>query len=199
LSGAFSYYFLQGTNSKAEPALCRGKREWYTKVITSQTVKKQLNNFAFIDNTNVHKGVAMLGWKLDWLRFRKLLAERYSITRAYMFIGYIDGNQDMYRDFQSMGYVLILKPTLPNKDGEVKGNCDAELVLQAMIDLNEYDKAAIVTGDGDFQCLVKHLRKIGKLGYVISPNRKWCSILLKREARKNHVFIEEMQSRLELK
>lgn len=160
---------------------------------------KQEKNFAFIDNTNLHKGVGMLGWKLDLVKFRKLLKERYAVTRAYMFIGYIEGNQDMYRDFQNMGYTLIFKPTLPNHNGEVKGNCDAELVLQAMIDLNEYAKAIIITGDGDFQCLVKYLRKIGKLGHVISPNRKWCSILLKREARGNHVFIEEMQSRLELK
>lgn len=160
---------------------------------------KNENNFAFIDNTNVHKGVEMLGWTLDLVRFRKLLRERYGVARAYMFIGYISGNQDMYRDFQNMGYTLIFKPTLPIQSGEVKGNCDAELVLQAMIDLNSYDKAVIVTGDGDFQCLIKHLRKIGKLGYVISPNRKWCSILLKREARGNHVFIEEMRSKLELK
>ena len=160
---------------------------------------KQENNFAFIDNTNVHKGVEMLGWKLDLVKFRRLLAERYGVTRAYMFIGYMAGNQDMYRDFQNMGYTLIFKPTLPNKDGEIKGNCDAELVLQAMIDLESYDKAVIITGDGDFQCLVKYLRKINKLAYVISPNRKWCSILLKREVRGQHVFIEEMRSKLERK
>lgn len=162
-------------------------------------MKVKGNNFAFIDNTNIHKGIEMLGWKLDLSRFRRLLKERYGVSRAYMFIGYIEGNQDMYRDFQNMGYTLIFKPTLPNHKGEVKGNCDAELVLQAMIDINTYDKAVIVTGDGDFQCLVKYLRKLDKLAYVISPNRKWCSILLKREARKSHVFIEEMRERLELK
>ncbi|MBI2462972.1 MAG: NYN domain-containing protein [Candidatus Spechtbacteria bacterium] len=160
---------------------------------------KLTNNFAFIDNTNIHKGIGMLGWKLDFAKFRKLLKERYGVIRAYMFIGYMAGNQDMYRDFQNMGYTLIFKPTLPKKDGGIKGNCDAELVLQAMIDLNSYDNAVIITGDGDFQCLVKYLRKINKLGYVLSPNRKWCSILLKREARGNHVFIEEMRSKLEHK
>ncbi len=94
---------------------------------------------------------------------------------------------------------MIFKPTVLDENGRVKGNCDAELVLQTMIDLNEFDKALIVTGDGDFQCLVKYLRKVDKLGYVISPNKKWCSILLKREARGYHVFIEETKTRLELK
>lgn len=162
-------------------------------------MRQEKNNFAFIDNTNVHKGIEMLGWKLDLIKFRILLAERYGVARAYMFIGFIPGKQDMYRDFQNMGYTLIFKPTLPKKDGGIKGNCDAELVLQTMIDLNNYDKAIIVTGDGDFQCLIKYLRKIDKLGYVVSPNRKWCSILLKREAREHHVFIEEMRLKLELK
>ncbi len=54
------------------------------------------NNFAFIDITNIYKGVGMLGWKLDWSRFRRLLTERYCVNEAYMFIGYISGNQDMY-------------------------------------------------------------------------------------------------------
>jgi len=162
-------------------------------------MSKEENNFAFIDATNVHKGIGMLKWKLDWSRFRRLLKERYGVTRAYMFIGYMGGNQDMYRDFQNMGYTLIFKPTLLGKNGEIKGNCDAELVLQAMIDLDTYGKAVVVTGDGDFQCLVKYLRKIDKLGYVISPNKRWCSILLKREARESHVFIEEMRSKLEFK
>ena len=38
------------------------------------------NNFAFIDNTNVHKGIQMLGWKLDLTKFRKLLAEGYGVS-----------------------------------------------------------------------------------------------------------------------
>lgn len=63
-------------------------------------MRKDGNNFAFIDNTNIHKGIEMLGWKLDLAKFRRMLRERYGVTRAYMFIGYMAGNQDMYRDFQ---------------------------------------------------------------------------------------------------
>ena len=68
---------------------------------------KKENNFAFIDNTNVHKGIQMLGWKLDLVKFRKLLAERYGVTRAYMFMGFLAGNQDMYRDFQNGLYAYF--------------------------------------------------------------------------------------------
>jgi uncharacterized LabA/DUF88 family protein len=47
--------------------------------------------------------------------------------------------------------------------GKVKGNVDAELVLHAMIEYPNYDKALIVTGDGDFFCLVEYLIKQDKL------------------------------------
>lgn len=75
----------------------------------------------------------------------------------------MEGNSDLYKALQLDGYILVFKPTFRNNQGTVKGNCDAELVLQAMIDLDNYDGAVIVTGDGDFYCLVQHLRKNNKL------------------------------------
>ncbi|GAI46476.1 unnamed protein product, partial [marine sediment metagenome] len=65
---------------------------------------------------------------------------------AYYFIGFVEGNNDLYVSLQSAGYILIFKPTLKLPNEKVKGNIDAELVLQAMIDLNKYQQAIIVTG-----------------------------------------------------
>jgi len=48
-------------------------------------------------------------------------------------------------------------------DGKVKGNVDAELVLHTMIEYLNYDRALLVTGDGDFFCLVDYLIKKNKL------------------------------------
>lgn len=67
-----------------------------------------------------------------------------------MFLGFLPENQNMYKRFQEQDYVLIFKQVLKDKDGKVKGNCDAELVLQAMIDFAQYDKAIVITSDGDF-------------------------------------------------
>lgn len=49
------------------------------------------------------------------------------------------------------------------RGGKPKGNVDAELVLQAMIDYRDYERAVIVTSDGDFACLVRYLYEEGKL------------------------------------
>lgn len=79
---------------------------------------------------------------------------------------------------------MIFKPTLEHKkdDGShyTKGNVDAELVLHAMIQYPNFDKAIIVSGDGDFHCLVEYLAQQGKLLHVIVPNRKKYSALLRR-------------------
>ena len=161
--------------------------------------KNKDNNCAFIDSQNLNLGVQSLGWKLDHKRFRVYLKEKYNVSKAYLFIGYIQSNQDLYSFLQNAGYVLIFKPTWPDADGEVKGNIDADLVLQAMIDYNKYDKAVIVTSDGDFYSLVKYLYKNNKLERVISPYIKTCSVLLRKTARERIVFMDNLKKKLEYK
>jgi uncharacterized LabA/DUF88 family protein len=121
------------------------------------------------------------------------------VTTAYLFIGYIPANQDLYSSLQRDGYVLIFKPTLPDKSGEVKGNVDADLVLQVMVDYKKYDKAVIVTSDGDFYSLVKYLYKNKKLNCVISPYVKTCSVLLKKTAKEKIFFMANLRKKLEYK
>lgn len=157
------------------------------------------NNYAFIDSQNLNLGVQELGWKLDFRRFRIYLKEKYKVGKAYLALGYLPENQDLYNSLQDYGYVLIFKPVLKAKDGDVKGNVDAELVLQAMIDYKEYDKAVIVTGDGDFGCLVRYLYNQDKLKKVISPNREKCSILLTRAAKEKIIFMNNLKRKLQYK
>jgi uncharacterized LabA/DUF88 family protein len=162
-------------------------------------VNKPLTNYAFIDGQNLNLGIQQMGWNLDFKKFRIYLKEKYGVELAYYFIGYVDGHSDLYRSLQMAGYILVFKPTLLLANGTVKGNCDAELVLQAMIDLNEYNKAVIVTGDGDFYCLVKHLRKINKFRILLAPNSSRCSHLLNTAAENQISFMDDLKQKLEYK
>lgn len=98
-----------------------------------------------------------------------------------------------------MGYLCVFKPTLTYKDGTTKGNCDAELVLQAMIEYENYDATVIVTGDGDFYCLVKYLLEKNKLKRVLVPNILKYSALLKRFGGKHLSFMNNLRTLLERK
>jgi uncharacterized LabA/DUF88 family protein len=132
-------------------------------------VKPSANNYAFIDSQNLNLSIREQGWVLDFARFRIYLADKYSITKAFVFIGYLRENQSLYTSLQKEGYTLIFKPTLVLPEGGVKGNVDAELVLHAMIEYPNYDKALIVTGDGDFYCLVEYLLKKNKYSTLFRP------------------------------
>jgi uncharacterized LabA/DUF88 family protein len=162
-------------------------------------MKKKGKNYSFIDSQNLNLGVKDLGWNLDYGRFRVYLKEKYGVSKAYLFIGFLPENQKLYKKLQEQGYILVFKPVMKDEDGFAKGNVDADLVLQAMVDLANYDKAVIVTSDGDFYCLVDYLYSKGKLQSVISPNERKCSVLLKKSAKEKIIFLSNLKKKLEYK
>ncbi len=157
--------------------------------------------YAYIDSNNLNLGIEALGWKLDFKRFRKYLKEKYNVSVAYMFIGYVPTSQDLYSALQKAGCILVFKLTFLYKYGNLKGNVDADLVLQAMIDYkdNNFDKAIIVSSDGDFYSLAKYLYENNKLRLVMSPYNKTCSVLLKKSAKEKIVFMDNLRQKLEYK
>ena len=94
------------------------------------------NNFAYIDGQNLYLAIKELGWKLDYKRFRIYLREKYGVQKAYMFMGFLPINQALYNFLQTVGFILVFKPIVDAE--QIKGNVDAELVLQAMIDSPVY-------------------------------------------------------------
>lgn len=146
-----------------------------------QKVKDQVV-YAFIDSQNLNLGIRDQGWKLDFKKFRVYLKDKHKVSRAFLFIGFIEKNQDLYRELKKSGYKLIFKPVILHK-GEPKGNVDAELVLHSMIEFDNYDKAVIVSGDGDFHCLVDYLLAEKKLWRVVIPNKYRFSALLRKFAK----------------
>lgn len=135
--------------------------------------------YAFIDSQNVNPAIREQGWKLDFARFRVYLKDKYKVDKAYIFIGFMPSNQGLYSYLQNTGFHCVFRPTLTYRDGTTKGNCDGELILQAMIDFDIYDQAVIVSGDGDFYCLINHLIASNKLKTLLVPNRLKYSALLK--------------------
>lgn len=140
--------------------------------------------YAFIDSQNLNVGTQKFGWKMNWARFRTWLGEEYDVSKAFMFIGYIPENESLYEQMHDAGFMVVLKPTfditkpreVEKKDGEkpddrpVKGNIDADLVLWAMKEMSNYQKAIIVSGDGDFFSLVEYLEGKKRLLHVMTPS-----------------------------
>ena len=159
-------------------------------------MKEAEGNYAFIDSQNVNLSIRQQGWVLDFGRFRRYLRDKYGVTKAFIFIGFMYQNQDLYVNLQKDGYILIFKPTLTLPGGGVKGNVDAELVLHAMIEYRNYDKALVVTGDGDFYCLVDYLIKRDRLLKLMAPDRNRFSSLF-RKSMGHIVFMNGLRDKLE--
>lgn len=153
---------------------------------------KRENNYVFIDSQNVNLAIRGQGWILDWYKFGIYLKENYGASKIFLFLGYLEDNENLYTFLRNSGYTLIFKPTLKYKDGTTKGNCDAELVLQTMIEKDFFNKAVIVSGDGDFYCLVEYLLKINKLKRLLIPNKKRYSALLAR-FKTNASFMNDLE------
>jgi len=160
-------------------------------------MRKPQNHYAFIDRTNLHRTMQAVRWDLDYYRFRIYLSEHYGVGKAYYFIGYMPENTSLYTFLQSVGYVIIFKPILKTPEGKVKGNCDADLVLQVMIDLDDYEKAVIVSSDGDFYGLVNYLREKNKLECVLAPCKAGCSHLLDIASKGRVAYLDNLRGKLE--
>lgn len=156
-------------------------------------------NYAFIDSQNLNLGVKSQGWKLDWRKFRQYLNNKYGIKKAYLFIGQLAGNESLYTFLQECGYILVFKPTLEHKVEDkviIKGNVDAELVLHTMIHYKHYQQAIIVSGDGDFHCLVEYLHNRHKLLRILAPNKHYSKLL--HEYNELVVRIDLLKTNLQL-
>jgi len=162
-------------------------------------MKKTDNNYAFIDSQNLNLGIQKLKWRLDYKKFRTYLREKYSVQKAYLFIGFMPLNQELYDSLQNAGFILKFKPAIPDKNGKIKGNVDADLVLSAILEKDEYEKAIIVSSDGDFYSLVEYLYKTDKLEAVLSPDIINCSKLLQKAAKDKIRFMKNLKSKLEYK
>ncbi len=113
-----------------------------------------------------------------------------------VFIGYIPSQQTLYAKLQRAGFILMFKPVIYDTVGNAKGNCDADLVLHTLLEKDNFDKAVIVTSDGDFYSLVKYLYDSGKLAMVLSPYIKTCSKLLKREAKEKINYMDNLEAKV---
>ena len=150
--------------------------------------RSKKTNYAFIDSQNLNVSVQKYGWKMDWKKFRNFLGDRYDVKKAYMFIGYVPEHVDIYEKMHDAGYAVVLKPTFdmsrprPEDNGKaedkkpVKGNIDADMVLWAMKELKNYNKAVIVSGDGDFFGLVEYLHQQDKLLKILTPTGQYSSL-----------------------
>jgi len=77
-----------------------------------------------------------------------------------------------YRKLAEFGYTLSLKPvkSYEQEDGLIrrKANCDVEMTFRLMKERGDFDRGVILSGDGDFLPVLKHLKESKKQIIVLA-------------------------------
>ena len=150
----------------------------------SATVPK---NYAFVDGQNLYMGTSKSEpeWEIDLARFRVYLNDKYHVTKAFYYLGYVqegDKIQKLYEDIQAAGFILVFRQHNSAMITHKKGNVDSDIIFNIMKRLytkEAFDKIVLVSGDGDYKMLIDFLVEENKLEKILFPNQKRSSSLYK--------------------
>lgn len=160
----------------------------------------------FVDASNIYFSQKSLSWKID---FKKLLDYFKNNTNLFRiaFYGAINPDNAKERKFHDfleiIGYIVRHKEIKFIKDesdkeygGHHKGNIDVDLTIDAVHFKDEYDSFVLLSGDSDFESLLKYLKAHGKRCIVLST-KNHVSIELTRQAK--FIDFKKLKKELELK
>ena len=131
----------------------------------------------FIDGANLFYTQRHLGWQIDFSRLMALFMSAYASVQAKYYVPasepVSEENAAFTRVLTAHGYRITSKPVkkIVNKETGVivmKGNLDVELVVDALIDVDQYDTFILFSGDSDFLPLIRALKAKGKEVIVYS-------------------------------
>ena len=120
-------------------------------------MEKEESNLAFIDGQNLYRGTtesSRKSWKVDLSKFRIYLQNKYKVSKAYYFLGYVkEINHELYEKIQNAGFILMFREHNLAMLGKKKGNVDSDIIFHVMKKIYEqelFDKIIIVSGANGF-------------------------------------------------
>lgn len=138
--------------------------------------------YVFIDATNIIYGTSYYGWKMDFKKLYKYLITRYKAKVIYYYAGVDNSNikqLHFYEKLTDFGYKLRLVPVKKFSDGHKKADVDSRMTFEMMKMDKKFDKAVIMTGDGDYYWVLEYLLKNKKMVKLISHNKNTAQELKK--------------------
>lgn len=173
------------------------------QIMIKKDINKQDLTFAFIDAANLIYGTKYENWKIDFAKLIKYLRERYQVDKVFYYAGIETSNEQQKKFFEKLrqfGYLLRLKPVklYTRDDGSVtkKANCDVDMTFDMMRFFDQYHKAIILTGDGDFAPIIEYL-VAEKQSIKIIANGSRTAKELKQIAGQNFIDLRGLKDILE--
>ncbi len=165
------------------------------------------------DKYNGHKVCFYAGIFTDEFKYRNHSEADFPIEQLIEFLKKRiekDADKDLRKCYiqakfllklKELGYQLKLKPikTIKTKGGrKMKANCDLEICFDVMREFRQFDRLVLISGDGDFEILLKYCLEKQK-SIIILSNPKNTAIKIKKEFKDNYRSIQEIKQRIERK
>ncbi|MCK5416603.1 NYN domain-containing protein [Candidatus Parcubacteria bacterium] len=126
----------------------------------------------FIDASNIYHSYKRLKWKIDLAKYVDYLRKESDLCEIYYYTGrdFDSNKQTKFINFlEKTGYKVRSKKikfiknnntkTKTKDNGFFKGNLDVELVIDVLETKDDYNSLILVSGDSDFEPLLKLMKK----------------------------------------
>lgn len=160
------------------------------------------DNYAFIDGQNLYMATAKRAtdpWRVDLARLRIYLQQKYGVSKAFYFLGYLDETQQpLYEEIQAAGFILTFREHTSLMLGKKKGNVDTDIVFHIMQKLYKkeaFNRIVLVSGDGDYKQLVDFLIQEGRFAKILFPDGRRASSLYKKLGAAYFAALDERDTR----
>lgn len=138
------------------------------EAVNSSPVPPSLNKIAvFVDAVNIEKFAKQKGLKPDYQKLEQELTKSAPEVLGLFYYTALEANAKP-KAKGIANYQVISKPVVRYQNGKAKGNLDSEIIRDLMSKSSEFGTAILVSGDGDFTCIVEHLQQQQKRVIVVA-------------------------------
>ena len=167
-----------------------GKKHLYHAVESTKTQRVAL----FIDGGNLYHATKELGFKVDFLRLRDFLCPKNMEIFGLFYYSAYDPTEGFIIKILDWlkynGFTVVSKEVKKIGNTFFKGNMDVELTCDMLLNLDQYDLAVLISGDGDFTRCVAELQKRNKRVQIVSTEQTSPPLLAQELKNQADSFIE---------
>jgi uncharacterized LabA/DUF88 family protein len=164
---------------------------------SNQKITNQEIVAIFIDGSNLFYSALELGIEIDYIKLLESLTNEKSVLNTFFYTG-VDQTNEKQKQFllwlRRNGYTVISKDLAKLPDGSKKADINVEMAIDMFSLVNSYDRAILVSGEGDLSYVVHKISSQGVRVDVVSLRELTSDSLIK--LADNYIDLEDIKDNI---